>query len=518
MLVIGAGDPFRLFWASGPPLRQTVTVSEVSIVSPNRSLFIAMAMLTGTILLPGQLPALAQDELSVTPRPTMSGAPATGNPNRPLRVLAPNLVTRTLEAADAHKRDGRLAMAALEIDRGLSLGPDTEALLLQGALLALQQGQVRQSEDYWGRLLTLKPDHPGYLAGRGECLFRMGQTQAAVDALQRAIHQAPQNLRVRFILALAHIADERPEHAKSMLSDLSLEQYGLFAQWLAQTNNALGNQLTADQFRTVAGLAFNPLRALPKTRASEDPILNLLDRVLGDEAPIEDGSSTQAIDWVRADRETTQKALWTAHTLMLETTRMIQSQSWNRVLANLDALEALGFRIETIDLYRAYATDRLGRHDEADTLARRALDEHGESGFALSLYGSMLYERGRIDEALETLGRAVARSPENPMARGSLAYYRIRQGHFTLAMEDLEQAIQQDKTSARLRFLLALAQAETGQEEAVKVLLQLREEQGEEVLTWLAEVDDALQRLPRHPAFADWFETEPSAMEQPTTP
>ena len=98
---------------------------------------------------------------------------------------------------------------------------------------------------------------------------------------------------------------------------------------------------------------------------------------------------------------------------------------------------------------RAFVLDQLGRPDEGEALCRRvlagdALTAHTR-GVTEGQLGSILMHRGRLDEGLEWLGRAIDTIPDDPLAVANLRMNRslvaMQRGQLAAATADLEAAV-----------------------------------------------------------------------------
>lgn len=98
---------------------------------------------------------------------------------------------------------------------------------------------------------------------------------------------------------------------------------------------------------------------------------------------------------------------------------------------------------------RAYVLDQLGRPDEGEqlchaTLAGPDLTAHTR-GVVEGQLGSILMHRGRLDEATEWLGRAIATIPDDPVAVANLRMNRsliaMQRRDLAAAFADLEAAV-----------------------------------------------------------------------------
>ena len=85
---------------------------------------------------------------------------------------------------------------------------------------------------------------------------------------------------------------------------------------------------------------------------------------------------------------------------------------------NSDALNALGYTL----------TDLTDRHDEAETLIRRAYQLQPNEASIVDSMGWVAYRQGRLDEALRFLGRAweLDRNPEIAAHLGEVLWFSDR--------------------------------------------------------------------------------------------
>ena len=106
------------------------------------------------------------------------------------------------------------------------------------------------------------------------------------------------------------------------------------------------------------------------------------------------------------------------------------------------------------------------RPDLAPALAEidGLLAEYPDDGYFHELKGQILFENGRIDEAVESYGRAVEKLPEEPLIRVGLAQAMIEQGGaeaIVNAVEQLEIAVRQDAEYPRAWRLLSIGYGRT---------------------------------------------------------
>lgn len=121
-----------------------------------------------------------------------------------------NRILQNADALDAlacrafcHFRLGDFAQARLD---ALTAQTDEtrppEAYLTEGLLL-LREHDFEQAEDVFSDGLFWSPENPDLLAGRGYALYRLGRLDEALDDLDEALSQRPNNGEARFARACA---------------------------------------------------------------------------------------------------------------------------------------------------------------------------------------------------------------------------------------------------------------------------------------------------------------------------
>ncbi len=118
----------------------------------------------------------------------------------------------------------------------------------------------------------------------------------------------------------------------------------------------------------------------------------------------------------------------------------------------------------TLDEALAIALDlhTAGRTDEAEILYGRILDAVPDEPNALHLYGLLCAQGGRLDQAADLLGRAVALRAGQPEYRANLAALHQACGNPAAAAQEYRAALRLCPDSAALAFPLAAAARQAG--------------------------------------------------------
>jgi predicted Zn-dependent protease len=114
---------------------------------------------------------------------------------------------------------------------------------------------------------------------------------------------------------------------------------------------------------------------------------------------------------------------------------------------------------------RAIAYHRLGRLDEALREMDAILLVNDKDAYALELRGQILLEHGRVVDAVDLYGRAMALAPNQPLIRVGYASALIatnEPSRTPAAIEALRTALQQERTNGDAWRLLGEAYARTG--------------------------------------------------------
>lgn len=118
------------------------------------------------------------------------------------------------------------------------------------------------------------------------------------------------------------------------------------------------------------------------------------------------------------------------------------------------------------DYARAIAYYKAVDLDRAVPLIDALITAEPDNPFFEELKGQMLFESGRVAEALTHYQRAVALAPEEPLLRVALAHAQVESGDTALlkaAQDNLRNAVSRDADNALAWRLLALAYGRAGE-------------------------------------------------------
>ena len=271
------------------------------------------------------------------------------------------------------------------------------------------------------------------LLGEGIGAYRRGETQIAVDALQKSASMALNNFRAHYFLGLALLQDRRYREATVPLEiALDLDPGHLLA------HVALGNALLKIGDTNEAQAEF--FRSL-KLKPDFPPALDGLARVLEARGKIE-----LAIKAYR--RAIKADAGYAEAYTHLGDLHLRQ----NRIDLAIEALvEAVRIRPDfTGGLNRlALAYSIMGMSNEAVATITRAIELQPGSPDHLSTLGRIQLELGNLNRAEDAFLEALTMDPAWPAARLGQAEIERRRGSYDAAIVELDEALADDRLGAR---------------------------------------------------------------------
>lgn len=110
----------------------------------------------------------------------------------------------------------------------------------------------------------------------------------------------------------------------------------------------------------------------------------------------------------------------------------------------------------------AQARIRSGNWSGAAAAARTAIDQGGDTPWTLDLYAEALEKVGELEEAEQTMIRAVEREPANPGYRHRLGRIAQRRGNHQLAIQQFSRSSSLDPNHYQSRLSLASLYADSG--------------------------------------------------------
>ena len=291
-----------------------------------------------------------------------------------------------------------------------------------------------EAAEAWAAVQALNPRNVEIVARRASSLMNAGRPAEARDLLQQAVKQAPNDLRVNFLLAQAQrdAGDlEGAEATAKALHDAHPEDVR-FVYLRSQMMEARGRYQEMVDFlrpeiaRLRAGTAKTPQIAM--LLGSEGLALQQLRKYDEAIARFTEAVSLAPDDPVR-------------HVLLV--------QGYSAAGRHKDAIEtakkARGkFPEESSVAYQlGAALDRAGRRDDSEKVFREVIAQDPLDAGALNYLGYMIAERGpspKLDEAVSLIQRALKIDPDNASYLDSLGWAYVQQGRLDLADQPLTAA------------------------------------------------------------------------------
>jgi tetratricopeptide (TPR) repeat protein len=327
-----------------------------------------------------------------------------------------------LDLAVQHHQAGRLREAEGIYQQILAADPISPHALHLLGVLSSQMGQGEAALDFIRRAITLNPTAAQYHASLGAALATLGRTQEAIEIYHRALVLQPDLLDAHANLGTA------------------LMKIGKFELAIESLQTAL--RIGPNNFKLLDALG----SALSQAGSHEQAV-EILQRALA----------------LRADFAPTHLTIGNA---LMKLNRADEAISEYRA--------ALAIRPEYPEAMRNLAglLSQRGDVDEAIDLARRSIAHQPESSHAWYNLGRALHQQNRLDEAADALSRALALEPRFARAYSELGEVLRNMKSFDRAIEAFNQSLEIEP-SAVVHYRIAIALLEQGKrEEAIAACLK----------------------------------------------
>jgi tetratricopeptide (TPR) repeat protein len=329
-----------------------------------------------------------------------------------------------LRAALDAFHQGQFAVAHQRCEQALQLRPEHPGATYIQGVTALRLGRTRMAL----RLLrSVEPHRRGdvqFLAALGEAAFRESRLEEAAQSLRRAVELAPDDVAQKVRLSTVLMQLERAGEARELLSMPPVD-----ASTVPEVLNNLGAaceqegdlEAAAEHYRAAAerapqlAVAWSNLGRVQAARGLHDEA----------EQPLSRAAALAPDDWAtRLELARVWIARGESARGEAELKAVARIAPGGAVLAELGELCRAGGRVqEAIDAY-------------GEALAR----EPGDAALATTL-GSLQLRAGALEEAEQLLLRVLEGQPEYAPARANLGRLRLLQGEPAAATEALERAL-----------------------------------------------------------------------------
>lgn len=341
-----------------------------------------------------------------------------------MEKTAPKIVNlqEALDLAVQHHQAGRLREAEGIYRQILVAEPNSPHALHLIGVLASQMGQGEAALNYIRRAITLNPTAAQYHASLGAALATLGRTAEAIDIFNRALVLQPDLLDAHVNLGAA------------------LMKIGKFDQAVESLHSAI--KIGPENFKLLDSLG----NALSQAGRQEQAV-EILKKALS----------------LRPDFAPTHLTLGNALTKLNRATQAIAEYR-----------AALAIRPEYPEAMRNLSAllSQTTSVDEAIDLARRSISLQPESPHAWCSLGSALHRQNRYDEAADALSRAIALDPRFPQPYSELGEVFLKMKQPARAIDAFTQSLAIEP-NAMLHYRIAVALLAQGKhEEAIAACLK----------------------------------------------
>lgn len=337
--------------------------------------------------------------------------------------------------------------------------PDNQEIHYSIALLLKITGDQKAALTQLKPLLDKQPDFQPALVLKGDLLYETGQTDAALQFLKTNTRRYPQNRQMGTLYGRMLVSEGDLQAAQDEFQRL-LEQFpdtpGLR---LSHALVALENGDT--------DIAREDLTSLIEQGHHTSEAHYYLGRIADQEGDTEsaigyydnvtEGShffpALARLSSLRAQQGELDEAL--AHVRQLRGKNPTRADNFwlieiNLLVSNDRKAQALDAANQAINTYpdnvrllyaRAMLQDSMGNAGEAEQDLRSIIDQQPDNAVALNALGYILANQdGRLAEAEDLIGRALALDPKNPAIMDSMGWVLFRQGRVDEALKYLRAA------------------------------------------------------------------------------
>lgn len=322
----------------------------------------------------------------------------------------PSDLETAMELADLYREQGRSEAADSLLNHLSNMEGASADQLVQRARTLQRRSRTsddaaQQATQFLEQALKLEPDHEGALQMLGDLRYQAGDYREAAELLQRAIDQNPRVLQRWIQAAAAYLQADQPERAV----DVAEEGLLLFPDQLPLTRIAAQGLLTLnrnkaaiERFESLRGLLKDSSEASADRRADVLATLGLLYNRVGD-MEASDDAYEQAI------------ALDEDHAMALNN----YAYSLAGRSLRLDNAERMAKRAVELDGDNASYLDTLGwvffqqeQYEAAATWLKKAIDTSEASATIYEHYGDVQKALGNVSAARTYWEQALDRAPD----------------------------------------------------------------------------------------------------------
>lgn len=348
---------------------------------------------------------------------------------------------------------GQPGMAVAGYKRAIELAPDRKDQLSQGLAMAyLAQDQAAEGEEILRGLLEKDPNNLRLILTLSRLAAQKGRFEEAAALLDRALKAGASKERIALEYGVLHLAAGETGKARVVFQELVdlhpdlMPAWSMLAAVLMQQNDLKALEECERKLARAKGRDFMitvVMAEISLRRSRFVEARTYIDQALG----IRPNTPVLLDMLLRLDVLEGRRDLAGVHIRAL----LLQDPGHpyaNQVLASMQlerkeyaqAENSLRKSLErrkdpTVMNDLAWVLVEEGDYDKAEILVREALQLDGRIGSAWDTLGVILMKRGRLQEAGESLQKAVALSPENASIQVHLAQYYERTGKPDKAVE-----------------------------------------------------------------------------------
>lgn len=331
------------------------------------------------------------------------------------------------ELAKLHERIRDFDQAIYHVDRLLVEDFDNPEYLLFKASVYIQKRNVLEAQKTLSIVTHFTQNSIEFLIQQSQLQQAVGDNEAALTSLQRAIELAPDSTAIKLDKIRLHIQTRELETAKSMLVALAKDNKDNPNYWLIQ---AMYDDATESRDKATASLK----RALELDRNFHKALL-----MLHNLAIIGNDKQTFVTEAEKVIAASPKNVL--AKNLLAQFHFIQQNFEQASILYNqLLEQETTFNKAEVLNKLAIMQLD--SNLNQAETYIKQAFELNESSPDILDTYGWVLVQTNKLEEGLGLLRRAFARDANNPEIRYHIGYALVKLDRYEEAIEELTQAVE----------------------------------------------------------------------------
>lgn len=354
-------------------------------------------------------------------------------------------------------------------------GPEVVEAYVALATILGQKGKPEEGQRLLDEAREKLPDSPAIPKALGDLALAQGRHEEALSEFSRALSMDPQDVSIRFRLAVTYRRDRQFEKSEQLFNEVA-----------AADKEFPGLALERGLLFEASGRSEEALKAYEGALAKAPDDLDLMLRVGCAKATA--GRDKEAEDLLKKVLSKRPHSAETNHclgrALLTKAGSIAEAERYLERAVNLDPHRS------EYHLYVGWAANEAGHLGKAEAALKRALELDQASADAFWQRGVLRVKQGAAKDALTDLKKALELKPSRVEAHAAMAdaYYDLGQEQAAMANWEIAVSARPDRPTWRYRYgrLLAANRRNTAAQAQLSAALELVEKESDKP-QWLWE-------------------------------